>query len=256
MRISQVLTLSFLRFRGFFSGGLLYLVVGGAIGIFAAGLLGGDVVVGDKGRVVLDLGLKIISFLGVILCVVLGAGELRHEIQEKSLYPLLAKPLSRMQLLAGKALGILAFVGVLMALMGCLLGVFLFSLGEGVGTSILKGLAAVMGEVCLMSALVVFFSSLTTPYLSGLFSLSLYVIGLFLHDVYIYGQKFGGPLEQKAAGLIYTVLPNFGVFHITGRLVQGAAPGWGEIGLILIYGIPYSIFLLMLAGVLFQRRDL
>ena len=251
----KVFTLCRLRFKSIFSSGVIYMILIGGIGIFSTSLLGG-VVIGEMEKVVKDLGLKIISFVAVLFCVFSVAGELQREIQEKSIYPIVSKPTSRMQYILGKALGIFFIVSLQILLLGFFLWLLLLFIGEGIGLPLLKALVLIMGEVLIVTAIITFFSTITTPYLSGFFTLSVYITGLFLHDLYTFAIKFSGTIAQNVLLFLYYLLPGLKGFHITGRVVYNVEVGWIEIGLVLFYGISYAIFLLMLAVWFFQRRDL
>ena len=251
----QVFTLCILRFKGLFSSSVLYMVLISGISIFATALLGG-VVIGEMEEVVKDLGLKIISFVAVFFCVVSGAGELQREIQEKSIYPIITKPTSRMQYIAGKALGIFFTVSLLVVLLVFFLWILLVSMGEGIGTPLLKVSILIIGEVLVISAIITFFSTFSTPYLSAFFTLSIYVIGLFLNDFYTFGMKFSSIISQKLLLILYYVLPSLQCFHVTRRVVFDVEIGWSEVGLALFYGMAYASFLLMLAVWFFKKRDL
>ena len=255
MRVMRVLALCLLRLKGFVSKGVLYFLVGGAIGIFVTSLVGG-VVVGEMDKVVMDLGLKIISFISVVICVSLGAGEIRRDIQERSIYSLLTKPLSRMQIIVGKTLGIFSIGSLLVVLLGLCLWILVIYMGTGTGFSTMKALVLIMGQVLVVSALITFFASFTTPYLSGLLTLSIYVIGTFLGDLQNFGEKFGGPVAKKAFLLLYYLLPNLKVFQIAGRVAHDATVSLSEMGVIIAYGISYSMFLMMTAAWIFQKRDI
>ncbi|MDY6855842.1 MAG: ABC transporter permease subunit [Thermodesulfobacteriota bacterium] len=251
----QVFTLCTLRFKGLFSRSVLYMVLLSGIGIFATALLGG-VVIGEIEEVVKDLGLKIISFIAVLFCVVSGAGELQREIQEKSIYPIISKPTSRMEYIMGKALGIFFAVSLLVVLLVFFLWILLVFMGEGIGIPLLKVLILIVGEVLVVSAIITFFSTFSTPYLSAFLTLSIYIIGLFLNDFYTFGMKFGSIIFQKLLLILYYVLPSLQCFHVTRRIVYNVEIGWYEVGLAIIYGIAYASFLLMLASWFFRKRDL
>jgi len=251
----QILTLCRLRFRGIFSRAAIYLMLVGGIGIFATSLLGG-VVIGEMEEVVKDLGLKVISFFGVVVCVFSGAGELRRDIQERSIHTLLSKPVSRVQFICGKAAGLFSVVSLQVVILCFFLWLMLFFMGKDVGFPIIKAAVLILGEILVVAAMITFFSTFTTPYLSGFFTFSLYIIGLFLHDFYTFGLRFGEPTTRKALMLLYYILPDFEGFHITGRIVYGAEIGWIEVDLVLLYGISYSIFLFMLTGWFFRKRDI
>jgi ABC-type transport system involved in multi-copper enzyme maturation permease subunit len=244
-----------LKIKAFFARGMMLFVLAGIVGIYGTSLLGG-IVIGNKEIVIKDLGLKVISFFAVVMSVFMGAGEWSREKQEGTISSLLAKPISRIQVVAGSVAGLFVAVSSVLVIAGLFLWILLLISGGNGGFPFLKILALAMGEILVVCTMVTFFSSFTTRYLSGLFTFSFCVTGLFLDDIYTFGHKLGGVVVKKLTTVLYYLFPDLSCFNLSGRIAYGGAVSWGEVSLTLFYGLCYVIFLLMLTGWLFQKRDL
>src|SRR3954470_18944120 len=93
-------------------------------------------------RVVSDLGAASISLYGVIVAVMLGATSLYRELELKTIFPILARPLSRSEYLVGKYLGTVLTLAVFIAANS---GVLLLALGVQAGTPMGRPLGIALG---------------------------------------------------------------------------------------------------------------
>ena len=91
---------------------VLYSIVLFAVLIIAASLLIGQLTAGQEVKIIKDLGLSAISLFGHFVAIFIGIGLVSKEIERRSIYALLAKPMSRTELLVGKFLGLVATLAV------------------------------------------------------------------------------------------------------------------------------------------------
>ena len=255
--MSSALTLSLLGLFGLFSRRLFFVFLCGAAAVFGAFFLSG-IVIGDTIKVVEDLGLRFIAVIGSLGVIAIGAGQLKNELEEKTLFNVLSKPVSRIEFMMGKAGGLLLISTVQVVLLSFCLWIVIIALGSGGGhmLAFCQAVLFIIVQLFMVSALITLFSAFSTPYLSGLLVFSIYIIGHFLRDLLEYGKKYEGGLTENILVVVYYLLPNFGCFQITNRVIAGQAVGWGETGLMVAYGIGYGALLILAAGLLFENRDL
>ena len=244
---------------------VLYVLV-----LFAVGLMGFSIVLGELSlheevRVIKDIGLAGISLVGLVIALFLGVNLLSKELDKKTVYFVIPKPLHRHEFLLGKFLGLAVTLVVLVVLMAAILGMVLAFEGGSHDLALVRAEILVLCELLLVTAVALLFSSFSSPYLSAMFTGSLWIIGrnsaelrAFATSKKLEGTPLGTLLEGAAA-----VLPDFHLFYVSGASLGGAAPvsvhdsfvGWGYIAEAGLYAALYGGVCLLLAMVLLARRD-
>jgi ABC-type transport system involved in multi-copper enzyme maturation permease subunit len=228
---------------------------------FALAMIGSSVVlvrlsVGGEGKIVKDLGLSAISLVGVLIAVFIGVGLVSREIDRRTIYMVMARPIRRGEFILGKfcGLGLTLLVNVAVMAAG-LLGLAWFLEGRW-SLELLPAILLAYVELLLLTAAAILFSAFTTPTLSAIFTLSFFVIGRLIGDLRAFAAQFGGPvLQALAPGLSY-VFPNLARLNISDASVHGRPLGAGYLLLALLYGGAYLVLLLAGAMAIFARRDL
>ena len=111
-------------------------------------------------------------------------------------------------------------------------------------------------ELTLINAAVVFFSTSVSPILAAVFSLGVFVVGHLSESIRDFGQMQDGVLQQRMADVVYYMTPNLEVFNVRGAVVHGDPVTWGHLGMATVYGLGWTILLLLLAGAVFSRKEL
>jgi Cu-processing system permease protein len=228
---------------------------------FALAMIGSSTVlvrlsVGGEGKIVKDLGLSAISLVGVLIAVFIGVGLVSREIDRRTIYMVMARPIRRAEFILGKfcGLGLTLLVNVAVMAVGLLTLAWLL---EGRWSlELLPAILLAYVELLLLTAAAVLFSTFTTPTLSAIFTLSVFVIGRLIGDLRAFAAQFGGTaLRILATALSYT-FPNLARFNIGDASVHGELLGAGYVSLALLYGGAYLVLLLAAAMAIFARRDL
>jgi len=196
---------------------------------------------------------------GTLIAVFLGAGLIAGDIERRTVYPVIAKPVSRAQYLAGRYAGLVATTTLNLAVMAVFfVGVLAFYL-RGLGfvreTPIGVTLCAMALQFAMIAAVAVFFSCLTTATLSAIFTLSLVVAGHLASDLVRYWSRQGA-----VAGLVgkalYLLVPNLEALNFKEAMVYRDALGLQTVGTAFAYGLLWSAGVVALAAAVFTRRDL
>jgi len=244
------------RSRVLFGIGLLALVM------FISALVVGALSFGEEAKIVADWGLFCTTVFGLLIVVALGVQQIHKEVERKTLYAILAKPIGRTPFLLGKHAGMLALVALtLLAMTAVHQGLMVYTTGELAPHLLVAGLANLL-LLFLLAAVATFFSTVASPFLSGLFTLGVFLAGRSAHHL-----KFmirGLELDHGAAAdaytlpleILYLVLPNFAVFDIDGEVVHALPLPDGYLAMLLLYTLGYSAILLAGAALAFSRRDL
>ncbi len=246
------------------------------IGIFALFMMIGSMaVVGmfmrELDKVTMDIHLAAIAFAGLLLSFFVAVNLMAKDIDRHTVYPVMSKPLSRSQYVWGKYLGIMLLTVTALGILTLCssLTIWLIKLNYPAyfqGFSWLAVYKAVFAQLlmfCVLNALIVFFSTITTSsFITLLFSISTYVAGQTIEEVVLFlktDSAAGMVMSQGIRSVINVVqylLPNLSVFDLKVRSAHGLSISWEYLAAITGYGLAYSIVLLILASLIFQKREL
>jgi ABC-type transport system involved in multi-copper enzyme maturation permease subunit len=206
-----------------------------------------------------SLGLSAISIIGLLIAVFIGVGLVSKEMDKRTLYALLSKPIRRWEFLVGKFGGLVLTLTVNTAAMAA--GLFLALLFvkrtmENNDTAILVAVYFILLKIAVVVALALLFSCFTSQLLAILFTAGLYLAGLFIHEMRNLSGSKVSPAMQLFFSWISYILPNFENFNIMAAAAHGkSVPG----SLILqntAYAAIYCLIVLAAASVVFSRRNL
>ncbi len=236
--------------------------------LFAVALMGFSLVLGqlslhEEVRIIKDLGLAGISIFGVIIALFLGVNLLSKELDRKTVYAIIPKPLHRWEFLLGKYMGLVVTITALVVLMSAVLAGFLAIQGGHHGVSLVRAEVLIWLELSLLMAVAMLFSSFSSPWLSAMFAASLWVIGRNTGELEAFA---GGKLEGTSAGFVLdavlVALPDFRMFYVSGANFDDAVVSvhesfvsWAYVGSAAAYAFAYGGLCLTLAVILFGRRD-
>ncbi len=280
-----------------------------AVAVLVFSLALGELALNEEERVVYDIGMASISLFSVVLAVFLGSSLLYKEIQRKTLYVILTKPIQRAEFLLGKYFGIVLTAAVFVSLTGAVqllvsalhaggslaltLGVIaalLVALGLGLrwasertaflafwsllalalsvwvyaGADLpysvaLCQLALCLGEVIVLTSVAVFFSSFSTPFLTGVLTIGVWLVGRSADTMAAMGEDVVGLGVQRFLHGAAHVVPNLNLFVPGRHTLLEHAEGYGGAGAYLgstmLYGGFYATIILVAASIVFRRRD-
>jgi len=212
--------------------------------------------------------LSAISVFGLFIAVFIGIGLVSKEVDKRSVYSLLAKPIRRPQFVFGKYCGLTLTLAVNVAVMAAALYAVLFYMSWGVpkttaqswdapalDPALLKAIGLILVELLLVTAIALFFSTFSTPILSAALTFGLFIAGHFSTDLRNFDQVVNSPAAVRLARGLYWVLPNLGQFDVKSQVVHGQAVPMGYMALTAAYAAFYTAMLLTMAVLIFSRRD-
>jgi ABC-type transport system involved in multi-copper enzyme maturation permease subunit len=247
---------------------VLYNLVLFAIVLMAASYLIGQLTAGQDVKIIKDLGLSATSLFGLFIAVFIGIGLVSKEVERRSVYSLLAKPIHRYQMIAGKYAGLVLTLIVNLTIMTAALYAILAYMGWGVSPDIerawdapaldpalLKAVVLILVELMIITAIALFFSTFSTPILSAAFTFGFFIVGHFSTDLRNFEQVVDSPAAAKLARGLYWVLPNLAQFDVKAQVVHAQPVPLGYMMLTSAYGLIYVAVLLIAAMAIFSRRD-
>ncbi len=206
-------------------------------------------------RILQNVGFAAIRLFGVAIAIFVGIGLVHREVDRRTIYTILSKPLSRTEFLVGKFVGLVLTVWLLLGVMSLCFGLVSVLAGAPITAGHLAALALAGVELVVVVAVATLFSSFTTPMLGSLFATGIYLVGHLSRDLRELGAQSGSTAIRLVTAGLQRVLPDLSAFDLTGQAVHGLPITPSDVGLPLIYGIGYATLLLLLASTVFERRD-
>ena len=225
------------------------------VGLLAASQVLSPLALGEGVKVVTDFGLAGSSMLATLLAVVLGSTLLHKELERRTIYAVMAKPIRRSNFLLGKFLGLWVTSAALVAGMTAIVIALLAAVYRESAWLLLGSMALTMLELGVITAIVVFYSSFTTPALTALFAAATIVAGHFADDLLYFATQGASPILAKATQAVYWLLPHLELFNARGQVVHGIPVEPERMAFAAAYGLLYALALLVAAGVVFERRE-
>ena len=320
--IGRIYAIALNTFREAVRDRVLYGVVGFATAVLAFTLALAELSLDQQMRVVTDLGLASISLFSVLVAIFLGSSLLYKEIERKTLYVILPKPIRRYEFLLGKYFGIVLTCTVFILLMGAIqlwvtsiqadaptvltamlpIGVlgllallawkvqdktvvlfpwavaalaassWLCTTVEGVQLgALLAALVLTLGEVLILTGVALLFSSFSTPFLTGVFTFGVWLVGRSAGDMVTMQTSVLNETIKALLGALAEIVPNFNLFVPGRETLTGPtdafAPSYGfltgeafggplqYVVFSMGYAALYSAVVLVVAALIFRKRD-
>jgi ABC-type transport system involved in multi-copper enzyme maturation permease subunit len=228
--------------------------------LFAGLLIGLSVLLADLSitehhKVMADMGLAAINVIGVIIAIFVGISLVNKEIERRTIYTIMARPISRTFFIMGKYLGLALTLFVNMAIMWAVFLLTLWLYHVPIHPSLFQAVALIFVEILVVTAVALFFSTFTSTTLSAIFTLGLYVIGHLTADLRSMVANSESGAVKAVVDLLYYLCPNLEMLNIKGQAAVGIAAGPEYVLMASLYGLVYAGFLLTGASLVFQQRD-
>jgi len=234
---------------------MLVAALGAGAALLAATQLLSPLALGEGLRLTVDLGLTGITFIGLTLILLVGTSMVAKEIDKRTIYNLLARPVSRRSYLVGKWAGLSATLWIMAVAMGLALSFLLVLRGHAQQVpSVLQAVYLAGLELTVVTAIAVLFSAISTPVLSALYTLALFLVGQWSYDLRGFAAKFP-PAIAGACDLTASVVPNLPVFNMRTLAADGVTASGIHIAIATAYACVYCAGALALATAALETRD-
>jgi ABC-type transport system involved in multi-copper enzyme maturation permease subunit len=237
---------------------VLYNLIAFAVLLSGAAVLVGQISIDIERLVVINLGLSAVSLFGVVIAIFIGIGLVSKEIEKRTLYTVLSRPVRRWEFIVGKFCGLAGTLIVNASFMA--IGVFgaLLYVAHKFGRAdawIFVALYFIILEFLIICSLSLLFSSFSSPLLSAVFSFSLFVIGSFADDLRRFAALTHGFTRWVATVAAYLV-PNFSTLNVITNVAHQQALGLHLVAQNTLYALFYSLMVMSGAVLIFERRNL
>lgn len=236
---------------------VLYAFVLFAIILTLAGILLGSLSVSQNVRILEDIGLFTISTIGGVIAIFVGTNLVYKELDKRTIYLIFTKPIARWEFIVGKFLGLALCILIVTALMGGFLMILAYMNGERNMMAIVGSLALTYLELLLVIALATFFSTFSTPLMSVLFTIGLWMCGHMGQSLLALSKMSKESFVKPIFDVIYYALPDLAKLTQIRFDLISAVPHFGTETLVLItaYVFFYIVILLSFATLVTERRE-
>ncbi|MCC6347967.1 MAG: ABC transporter permease subunit [Candidatus Eisenbacteria bacterium] len=230
-------------------------VIAAGVALLLVTLIARPLAMGEGTRVTIDLGLSSITFLGLLVVLMVGTSLVAKEIERRTIFNLLSRPIARPVYLVGKWAGLSAALWTVAAVLGLALWTLLAALGHaGAALSIAEAVYLAGLELTVVTSIAVMFSALSTPVLSSLYTLGLFVVGQWSDDL----RRFAADAPAGMRGLFEAcanLVPNLSLFNMRSLAASGEATSVLHLGVATGYALLYCACMMALAAAAFESRD-
>ncbi|HHP7243342.1 MAG TPA: ABC transporter permease, partial [Elainellaceae cyanobacterium] len=217
-----------------------------------------EVAASAENKIILDVGIAAIGITGLITAVFIGTGLVNKEIEKRTVYVLVAKPISKTEFIVGKHIGLSTVLIVLVAAMTLIyIGTLSAQQIEFPVNSILLSMLYLFIELSLMTAVAILFGVFTSSILATLLTLAVYLVGHLSQDLVRLAELSENPGIQRVIENLYLVLPDLSRLDYKNQAVYGIEAFPLPLDLLgnAVYGIVYTVLLLAIAILIFSRRE-
>jgi len=241
--------------------------------LFASLLIGssyllGQLTAGQDVKIIKDLGLAATSIFGLFIAIFIGIGLVSKEVERRSIYALLSKPVSRSQFVAGKYAGLVLTLAVNVSVMAVALYAVLAYMNwtalpeaklgwetPATDPALLKAVGLIFVELMLVTAIALFFSTFSSPILSAALTFGVFLTGHFNADLKNFDRVVDSQAAAWLARALYHVLPDLSAFDVKTEVVHGLPVTAGYLTSTAVYGAVYITAVVLAAMFIFSRRD-
>jgi ABC-type transport system involved in multi-copper enzyme maturation permease subunit len=256
--ISRIGTIARNAFREAVRDRVLYNLVLFVLLLTAGAIFLGELSGGQEAKIIVDLGLSSILLFGVFIAIFVGVGLVHKEIERRTIYAILSKPIGRGEFLLGKYLGLCLTLLVNVLVMGAGVSLALLYVKRGWDPLVIRIWPAILLiylELAILTAVALLFSSFSSPALSALLTFFVFIAGHFSADLKTFAASLGGTAARWFFTGLYYLLPNFANYSQITQAAHGYAPGAATLLVALLYAMLYAGVVLAAGTLVFNQRN-
>jgi ABC-type transport system involved in multi-copper enzyme maturation permease subunit len=250
--------IAFNTFREAVRDRVLYNLILFAVLLAASGLLFGEISVGVERIVLINLGMAAISLFGILIAIFIGIGLVSKEIEKRTLYTVLSRPVRRWEFIVGKFCGLVGtlLVNAFFMTLGFFAALFYLARGfQRADAWLLVAIWFIVLQFIIVTALALLFSSFSTPLESAVFSFVLFVVGSFADDLRRFAAAVHG-IAHVAATFAAYVMPDFAALNVISQVAHGQSISKSLALYNTAYALLYAVAAIAGAVLIFERRNL
>jgi ABC-type transport system involved in multi-copper enzyme maturation permease subunit len=256
--VGRTLAIARNAFREAVRDRVLYNLVLFVLLLIAGAIFLGELSAGQETKIIIDLGLSAMLLFGAFIAIFVGVGLVYKEIERRTLYAILSKPIGRGQFLLGKYLGLCLTLLVNVVVMGVGVSLALIYIQRGWGplaAKIWPAIFLIYLELTILTAVALLFSTFSSPALSALLTFFVFLIGHFSSDLKSLASTSSSAAARIVFRGLYYLLPNLTTYSVITPAAHGVAPDAQSLVLGAAYAVVYITVLLAAAAMIFSGRN-
>ena len=228
--------------------------------VFAVLVMGASRVIqplalGEEAKVIKDIGLASITLFCVLIAILVGGRLVYKEVEKRTIYIILAKPVRRWEFIVGKYLGLISVLAISLAVMTVCFYIITLVIGIRPPLSLLWAVVMTSFELAILTAVAVLFSTFVTPITGSVFTFAVYFVGHLTRDLKLLAAMSPSPVVKGVSYFLYYVLPNLENFNIRGQVVHGLLLDGAGMAMSALYAVVYSCTLILISIAIFNRKE-
>lgn len=254
--MNRILIIARNTFREAVRDRVLYNLVLFVLLITAGAIFLGELTAGHEVRTIINLGLSAMLLFGAFIAIFVGVGLVSKEIEKRTVYVVLSKPIGRGEFIVGKYLGLCLTLFVNVLVMGIGISLAVLAVGGGdFAFTVWGAIALIYLELIVLTAVAILFSSFSSPALSALLAFFVFVIGHFSLSLKEFARGLGSWFSRTFFDALYYGLPNLSFFSFNTGAAHGSMPESAHLLGAFLYALVYSGVLITAASLIFSRRN-
>lgn len=225
-----------------------------ACAIFGSKALGW-ISIGQDIKIVKDISLAAVSIFGVLIAIFVGTSLVYKEIDKRTIYTIVCRPIHRYEFILGKFAGLALLLALSTASMTAVAAAYVLLLGGPLDLVFFEAALLIYVQLLLVTAMAVLLSSLASPILGAIVVFSVYVVGHATEILIDLPKQLRESWTGRVLEFVYYVAPNLSNFDIRAEAANGVPVTASYIGWALAYGAVYTAMLLALASLAFEDKD-
>ncbi|RJP18009.1 MAG: hypothetical protein C4520_15090 [Candidatus Abyssobacteria bacterium SURF_5] len=208
-------------------------------------------------KFMIDVSLSSINVFIVIIAVLVSARQLPYELEHRTLYPMLAKPVGRFQFLVGKFLGAVELSSATLAMFLTVAAIVFIGFGIPLSGMFFQYMYLKWISLFLICSMTLCLSLVLTHAANVTISLLLCMgASMFTRTATIVHDSLN-PWQQKLITAAYWIFPHLDLFDVSKRVIHGwpPAPAWA-LAAMTLYALSYTVIFLVLGHLRFRRLPL
>jgi Cu-processing system permease protein len=234
---------------------VLYNGILASIALFFFSLLASNLSFVRASRIMIDFGISALSICSLFVAVFLSAPLIGREIERRTFFVALSKPITRSEFVLGKFCGISAIVALNWCVLVAFFLAFLLTMGGEISSTLILGMLLILMQSFLLAGIAIFFSTFTTTSLSVAFSIGIYLIGINFSQMQLLIAKMGETSARDLLSSAVYLVPAFEKFNLGNQITYALPVSAGEFFGTLLYGLGFLGILLFASFALIQRRE-
>ncbi|MFC1556184.1 ABC transporter permease [candidate division KSB1 bacterium] len=207
-------------------------------------------------KIIQDFGLVIVTVFSLLISIFIGIGLVYKEEERRTIYSILSKPISRGSFIIGKYSGLLLTMLIIIALMAFVMLFLTFIFTGAMNFKLLLAAGMLFFIIAIIIAFALLFSTLTSPVISGILTVFMFVTGNFAADIKVIGPGIDSGLFSVFVNLLYYIVPNFELLNYQLAAVHDLPVEPMRVFTGIIYAVAYSGALILITILMFKNRDL